>query len=252
MIYLRSAKEVELIRESCKIVVDCLKHVKGLVKPGVSTMELNRVIDQFIREHGAKPAFKGYRGFPASACISVEDAVVHGIPKETQILLEGQIVGIDVGVYKNGYYGDSAITFAVGKISEEKQRLMDVTRSSLYEGIKKALTGNRVHDISAAVQSHVESYGYSVVRELVGHGIGKSLHEDPQVPNFGKAGTGARLKPGMVFCVEPMVNMGSYEVETEKDNWTVVTADGKPSAHFEHTIHITDDGPEILTKNDLF
>lgn len=252
MIHLKSSKEIEQIRESCRVVVDCLKMAKELVRPGLSTMELDKAIENFIRSKGGKPAFKGYRGFPGSACLSVDDVVVHGIPSEKFVLQEGQIIGVDVGVLKNGFYGDSAVTFPVGRINAEKQRLLEVTKSSLYEGIKKAWVGQRVHDISFAVQTYVENYGYSVVRELVGHGIGRDLHEDPQVPNYGKPGTGARLKSGMVFCVEPMVNMGTYEVYTKPDKWTVCTADGKPSAHFEHTIVITDNGPMILTQTELF
>ncbi len=252
MIHLKSLSEIEKIRESCRIVVESLRLAKTLVQPGLKVVDLNLSIENFIRSCGAKPAFKGYRGFPASACLSIDDAVVHGVPKEGETLKEGQIIGVDVGVYKNGFYGDSAITLPVGAIGEEKQKLLDVTRASLYEGIAQAVVGNRIHDISAAVQKYVERHGFSVVRELVGHGIGRHLHEEPSVPNFGKEATGARIKAGMVFCVEPMINMGTYEVYTQGDQWTVCTADGKPSAHFEHTIAITDEGPEILTQSDLF
>jgi methionyl aminopeptidase len=252
MIHLKSSAEIEKIRESCRIVVESLRLAKELVKPGLKVEDLNLSIENFIRSRGGKPAFKGYRGFPASACLSIDDVVVHGIPKEGDILEEGQIIGVDVGVYKNGFYGDSAITLPVGRISEEKRKLLEVTRASLYEGLKAAVVGNRIHDISAAVQRYVERNGFSAVRDLVGHGIGRSLHEEPSVPNFGKEGTGGRIKAGMVFCVEPMINMGVYDVYTEPDQWTVRTADGKPSAHFEHTIAITDHEPDILTKSDLF
>jgi methionyl aminopeptidase len=252
MIHLKSPVEIEKIRESCRILVECLKLAKEMVKPGLKIIDLDLSIENLIKSRGAKPAFKGYRGFPASACLSVDDVVVHGIPQKGDVLKEGQIIGVDVGVYKNGFYGDSAITLAVGKIASETQSLLDATREALYKGIEQAKVGNRVHDISAAVQKHVESHGYSVVRELVGHGIGRNLHEDPQVPNFGEKGTGVRLKQGMVFCIEPMVNMGTYEVYTKADNWTICTADGKPSAHFEHMIAITENGTDILTQSDLF
>lgn len=223
-----------------------------MVRPGVKTSDLDRAIEKHIRSRGAKPAFKGYRGFPASACISIDSVVVHGIPKDSLILEEGQIVGIDIGVYKDKYYGDSAMTLPVGRIDEEKQRLMKVTLESLYKGIEKAVAGNRLHDISAAVQGHVEYNGYSVVRDLVGHGIGQSLHEDPQIPNFGTPGTGARLKKGMTLCIEPMVNAGTFKVFTEGDQWTVRTEDRKPSAHFEHSIAVSDGEAEILTRSELF
>ena len=252
MIHLKSPVEIEKIRESCRIVVECLKLAKEMVKPGLKIVDLDLSIENLIKSRGAKPAFKGYRGFPASACLSVDDVVVHGIPKKGDVLKEGQIIGVDVGVYKSGFYGDSAITLAVGEIASETQNLLDATREALYKGIEQAKVSNRIHDISAAVQKHIESRGYSVVRELVGHGIGRNLHEDPQVPNFGEKGTGARLKQGMVFCIEPMVNMGTYEVYTKADNWTVCTKDGKPSAHFEHTIAVTENGADILTQSDLF
>ncbi len=252
MIHLRSAQEIEKIRESCRIVADCLRHASELIKPGITTSELDQEIESFIRNRGGQAAFKGYRGYPASACLSVDAVVVHGIPSASIVLEEGMTIGVDVGVVKNGYYGDSAVTLPVGEISAEKQHLLKVTREALYEGIQQARVGNRIHDISASVQSHVEKHGFAVVRDLVGHGIGRELHEEPQVPNFGKPGTGARLKPGMVFCIEPMVNMGTFEVVTKEDHWTIVTADGKPSAHFEHTVQVTENGPEILTVTDLF
>lgn len=252
MVRLKSDKEIDQIRESCRIVVDALRLAKDMVRPGLRLSELDRAIESLIKSKGAKPAFKGYRGYPASACLSVDDVVVHGIPGDEDILQDGQIIGVDIGVLKNGFYGDSAMTIPVGDVGREKAMLIQVTREALYEGLKHATVGHRVHDISAAVQAHVERHGYSVVRELVGHGIGRELHEEPQVPNFGHAGTGMRLKTGMVFCVEPMVNMGTFEVYTRDDQWTVCTSDGSPSAHFEHTIAISDDGPVILTANDMF
>lgn len=252
MVRLKSEKEIEQIRESCRIVVEALRVASEMVRPGVRLADLDRAIESHIHSRGGKPAFKGYRGYPASACLSIDDVVVHGIPSDGDALQEGQIIGVDIGVFKNGFYGDSAVTLPVGDISDDKRKLLQVTRESLYEGIKEARVGHRIHDISSAVQKHVEQHGYSVVRELVGHGIGRELHEEPQVPNYGHAGTGMRLKAGMVFCVEPMVNMGTFEVFTRDDQWTVCTADGRPSAHFEHTIAVGDDGPEILTANDLF
>jgi len=228
------------------MVVEALDIAEKLIKPGISTGEIDRAIEGFIESRGAKPAFKGYNGFPASACISVDDEVVHGIPGN-RILQEGEIVSVDIGVYYEGFYGDSARTFAVGKISGEKQRLMDITKESLDEGVRKALSGARLSDISHAIQCTVEGANYSVVRDLVGHGIGRNLHEDPQIPNYGAPNAGPRLRAGMVLAIEPMVNMGTYKVKTQSDDWTVVTADGLPSAHFEHTVAITDNGPEILT-----
>ncbi len=252
MIHLKTPKEIERIRISCQIVVECLRISKEMVRPGVKTSDLDKAIEKHIKSRGAKPAFKGYRGFPASACISIDSVVVHGIPKDTLMLEEGQIVGIDIGVFKDKYYGDSAMTLPVGEVDEEKKRLMKVTLESLYKGIHEAVDGNRLHDISWAVQKHVEGNGYSVVRDLVGHGIGESLHEEPQVPNFGTPGTGVRLKKGMTICIEPMVNAGTCKVRTEDDHWTVRTEDRKPSAHFEHTIAIGDGQAEILTQSELF
>ena len=248
MISIKSESEVEKIRKSCRIVVEALKLAQSLVRPGISTEAIDKEIDSFIRSKGAQPAFKGFQGYPASVCISIDSQVVHGIPGK-RILQEGEIVSIDIGVELEGYYGDAARTFAVGEISEEKRRLMQVTRESLYKGIEAAVVGNRLFDISHAIQQHVESAGFSVVRDLVGHGIGKELHEPPQIPNYGEPHRGPRLKAGMVFALEPMVNMGSWEVRTEKDQWTVVTVDGAPSAHFEHDILITNGKPEILTED---
>jgi len=251
-ISLKTKREIELIRESCRIVAEVLKLVGAQVRPGVTTLELDKLAEDYIRTFGGIPAFKGYGSqknnlFPATLCTSIDAAVVHGIPSK-RMLKEGEIVSIDVGVKKDGYFGDGAWTFPVGGISAEKQRLLEVTRESLCKGIEKAVVGNRIQDISFAVQSHVEANGFSVVRELVGHGVGKELHEPPNVPNFGKAGTGAELKNGMTLAIEPMVNLGGYQVTMESDGWTVVTRDGLPSAHFEHTIAIVDGKPEILTQ----
>lgn len=251
MIYIKTQKEIDFIRESCRIVAESLRLVKSNVKVGVTTYELDRIAEDYIRSNNAIPAFKGYSqgglpGFTGSVCTSINDAVVHGIPSQVK-LEEGDIISLDVGVLKNNYYGDAAITVAVGKISDEKKMLLEVTEKSLQLGIEQAKSGNRVHDISAAVQDYVEQYGFSVVRDLCGHGVGKFLHEDPAVPNFGRRGTGAKLKRGMTLAIEPMVNAGGYEVITSPDGWTVITADGSPSAHFEHTILILDNSPEILT-----
>jgi len=251
VIYIKTQKEIDFIRESCRIVAETLRLVKSNVKVGVTTIELDRIAEDYIKSNSAIPAFKGYSqgglpGFPGSVCTSINDAVVHGIPGQVK-LEEGDIVSLDIGVLKNNYYGDAAITVAVGKISDEKKMLMEVTEKSLQLGIEQAKDGNRVHDISAAVQDYVEQNGFSIVRDLCGHGVGKFLHEDPAVPNFGKRGTGSKLKRGMTIAIEPMVNAGGYEVITSPDGWTVITADGSPSAHFEHTILILDNSPEILT-----
>ena len=251
MIYIKTQKEIDFIRESCRIVAETLRLVKSNVKVGVTTQELDRIAEDYIRSNSAIPAFKGYSqgglpGFPGSVCTSLNDAVVHGIPGQVK-LEDGDIISLDVGVLKNNYYGDAAITVAVGKISDEKKMLMEVTEKSLQLGIEQAKNGNRVHDISAAVQDYVEQNGFYIVRDLCGHGVGKFLHEDPAIPNFGKRGTGSKLKRGMTIAIEPMVNAGGYEVITSPDGWTVITADGSPSAHFEHTILILDNSPEILT-----
>lgn len=247
MIHIRSRREIELIRKSCEIVIEVFEIVNQLIEPGIETRIIDREVEKFIISKGARPAFKGYNGFPASACISVEDEVVHGIPGR-RALKEGEIVSVDIGVELEGFFGDSAKTFAVGKISQEKKRLMRVTLEALNQGVKQAKVGNRVSDISHTIQTIVESADYSVVRDLVGHGIGRKLHEEPQIPNYGLPNSGPRLRPGMVLAIEPMVNMGNYEVKTESDNWTVVTSDGLPSAHFEHTVVVTNGEPEILTK----
>ncbi len=246
MVAIRSEREIELIARSCQIVADTLNLLENHVKPGVSLLELDSMAEDFIRSQDARPAFKGYMGFPSTLCMSVDDEVVHGIPREVE-LKEGQIIGIDCGAEKNGYYGDSARTFAVGEINEEKKQLMHVTQKSLYKGIEAARAGNFVSDIGHAIQSYVEGHGYSVVRELVGHGIGTQLHEEPQVPNYGQPRRGHPLKHGMVIAIEPMINMGKKEIVTDGDGWTVRTKDGSMSAHFEHTIAILDNGPKILS-----
>ena len=251
MILIKTQKEIDFIRESCKVVAETLRLVSSNVRIGITTFELDRIAEDYIRSNNAIPAFKGYSqgglpGFPGSVCTSINDAVVHGIPGQDK-LEEGDIISLDVGVLKNNYYGDAATTVAVGKISDEKKKLLEVTEKSLQSGIEQARSGNKIHDISAAVQEYVEQNGFSIVRDLCGHGVGKFLHEDPAVPNFGRRGTGAKLKKGMTLAIEPMVNAGGYEVITSSDGWAVLTADGSPSAHFEHTILILDNSPEILT-----
>ena len=246
MISVKNSRELAAMREACIISARALKLGGEAVEPGVTTAEIDRIIRKYIESQGAKPSFLGYGGYPASACISVNDVVIHGIP-DKRVIHAGDIVSIDVGAYINGFHGDNAATFAAGDISPEARALLDATRESLYEGIAQATAGNRVGDIGAAVQRYVEMRGYSVVRQFVGHGVGTNLHEDPSVPNFGTAGRGTRLVPGMTLAIEPMINMGGSEVEILKDGWTTVTKDGKLSAHFEHTIAITSDGPAILT-----
>ncbi len=246
MVKVRSSREIELIAASCQIVADTLDMLTRHIVPGAVLFELDSLAEDYIRSRGAKPAFKGYMGFPASLCISIDDEVVHGIPNN-RILKEGQIVGFDCGAEKNGYYGDSARTYAVGTISDEKKKLMNITRESLLKGISKAKVGNHVSDIGHAIQTYVEAVGFSVVRELVGHGIGTALHEEPQVPNYGNPKQGLPLRTGMCLAIEPMINIGKKEVFTDSDGWTVRTKDGLSSAHFEHTIAILDDGPVILT-----
>lgn len=253
MSLIKSEKEIELMRESNSIVAETLRYIKSFIKEGITTQELDREIEFFILSKNSIPAFKGYggsrrrKGFPASACISINEEVVHGIPSQRK-LKSGDIVSVDVGVLKNGYFGDSAFTFSVGDVSEKNQKLMKVTEESLYKGISKAIAGNVINDISVAVQTHVEGSGYGVVRDLVGHGIGKSLHEEPAVPNFYSPASNLKLRAGMTIAIEPMVNYGDYAVKTLSDGWTIVTQDGEPSAHYEHTILITDGVPEVLTK----
>ena len=247
MVHKRSENEIKMISRSCQIVADTIDMLSEFVVPGALISDLDKKAENFITSQGARPAFKGYMGFPSTLCISIEDAVVHGIPGDIE-LKEGQIVGIDCGAELNGYYGDHAKTFSVGKISSEKKKLMEITEESLYKGIEKAVPGNFVGDIGHAVQTHAESYGFSVVRELVGHGIGENLHEEPQVPNYGAPSQGYKLHAGMCIAIEPMINLGGREIYTAKDGWTILTADGKASAHFEHTIAILEDGPKILSK----
>ncbi|MBI3766080.1 MAG: type I methionyl aminopeptidase [Ignavibacteriales bacterium] len=249
---IKSAHDIKLMRESCRIVGDVLRLLKDMIRPGITTKELDAIAEEFIRSQDGEPAFKGYGTdkqnlFPASLCTSIDDEVVHGIPGNRK-LQEGEIVSIDVGVKRNNFYGDGAWTFQVGKISQDKTKLMKVTEESLYKGIEQARAGKRVHDISAAVQSYVEREGFSIVRDLVGHGVGRNLHEEPAVPNFGEAGTGPVLHKGMTLAIEPMVNLGGYRVHIGQDGWTIRTADGTPSAHFEHTVLVTDNEPEILTR----
>jgi methionyl aminopeptidase len=247
MIILKSRAEIEKMRKSNAIVAVVLEELRKKIRPGVKTIELDRLSEELALKKGARPAFKGYRGYPYSLCTSVNSEVVHGMPSERE-LKEGDIVSLDFGILNDGYYGDAAVTVPVGEITPAAGRLLKVTEEALYRGIAEVKAGNRIGDISAAIQGHVEAAGYSVVRDLVGHGIGKSLHEDPQVPNYGASGRGVELKPGMVFAIEPMVNEGTYRVDILRDGWTVVTADGKLSAHFEHSVAITENGPVILSR----
>ena len=247
MIYIRNSIEIEKIKASCEIVRDTLFMLEDLVKPGVTTFELDRKAEEFIISKGAKPGFKGLYGFPATLCVSINDEVVHGIPKNRK-LEDGDIIGIDCGTYMNGFYGDHAKSFTVGKVDSKVIELLKVTKESLYLGIEQAIPGNNIGDIGFAIQNHVEKYNYGIVKDLVGHGIGEKLHEEPQIPNYGKKGRGAKIKAGMCFAIEPMINLGTDQVFTKSDSWTVCTKDGKPSAHFEHTITVTNDKPIILTK----
>lgn len=247
MVNYKTSEEVELMRQSCLLVGETHAAIVKLIKPGVSTLHLDTVAEEFIRSNGAVPSFKNYNGYPFATCISVNDAVVHGFPNSKE-LKDGDLISIDIGVFKNGYHGDSAYTYAIGNISDEVKQLMRVTKESLYKGIEKAVAGNRIGDISYAIQEYTErKHGYGVVRELVGHGLGEELHEDPQVPNYGKRGSGAKLKEGMVIAIEPMINMGKKDVINDTDGWTVRTKDGKPSAHYEHDVHITKGKADILS-----
>ncbi len=252
MILIKSPKEIEYMRESGRIVALALNEMEKAIRPGITTKELDTIATTVLKHEGAIPSFKGQEGFegskpyPATICASVNNQIIHGIP-DNYALKEGDIISIDMGALKNGYHGDAARTFAVGNISDEARKLIDVTKQSFFEGIKNAVAGNRVSDISHAVQTYAESFGFSVVRDFVGHGVGKELHEDPQVPNYGKPGRGPRLAKGMVIAVEPMINEGSYDIDILKNGWTAVTVDGKLSAHYENTILITDGEPEILT-----
>ncbi len=247
MIILKSDRELKYIRECNRIVAEVHQMLSEAIRPGVTTAELEELATKLIREREAESAFKGYRGFPGYICTSVNEEVVHGIPGSRK-LMNGDIISLDVGVKKNGYYGDAAVTWPVSTVTEEVKKLLEVTRSALYLGIDQARVGKRLYDISHAIQTEVEAEGFSVVRDFVGHGIGAKMHEEPQIPNFGKANRGPRLKKGMVLAIEPMVNIGGYEVKVLSDNWTAVTRDGKLSAHFEHTILVTRDDPEILTE----
>lgn len=247
MLILKTDREIEIMKNAGRIASKALKLAGEAVEPGVSTLDIDNIVRKYIESQGARPSFLNYGGFPASACISVNDVVIHGIPSKSSIIKSGDIVSIDVGAFFEGFHGDNAATFACGEISQEAQALLDATRESLYEGIKMARVGNRIGDIASAVQKYAEARSYSVVRDFVGHGVGAKLHEDPSVPNYGTPGRGVRLLSGMTIAIEPMINAGTYEVEVLEDEWTTVTADGKLSAHFEHTIAITPDGPLILT-----
>ena len=247
MIILKHPDEMEKLYDANQIVAHLLEMLKEWIKPGISTLELDRIAEEFIGKNGAKPAFKGYKGYPATLCTSVNETVVHGIPSK-QVLKVGDLISVDVGVVLDGYYGDAARTYPIGLISKDAERLIRVTEESLYRGIQKATVENRLFDISSAIQQFVESHSYSVVRAFVGHGIGRSLHEEPQIPNFGLPDRGPRLKEGMVLAIEPMVNMGHWDVTILDDNWTTVTSDGSLSAHFEHSIAILNKGPRILSK----
>lgn len=246
MIYLKSDEEIKLMKIAGQIVAETLLKIEEVIKPGMTTKQLDAIAEKYIESRGARPSFKGYGGFPASICTSVNEEVVHGIPGD-RVLVEGDIVSVDCGAVINGYQGDAARTFPVGRISPEIQNLIDVTRESFFKGIEYALVGKRLGDIGHSIQKHVESNGYSVVRDYVGHGIGKKMHEDPPVPNYGRAGRGLKLERGLVIAIEPMVNAGGYEVRQLRNGWTVVTKDGMPSAHYENTVAILDNGPELLT-----
>lgn len=247
MIIIKSKDEIELMRESGKVTGEVLNALNDFIKPGMSTLDIDRFVEEMIRKHNMYPTFKGYGGFPGSACVSVNEEIVHGIPDKDRILKEGDIVSVDVGSTYKGYVSDAARTYPVGEISEEAQKLIRVTRESFFEGIQHAKVGYRLSDISHAIQQKAESEGFSVIREFVGHGVGRDLHEDPQIPNYGKPGKGPRLQSGMVFAIEPMIAVGTYEVDALDNDWTVVTRDGKLSAHYENTVVINDGEPELLT-----
>jgi methionyl aminopeptidase len=247
MVVIKTARELSKMKDACRISAEALRVAGQAVKPGVTTYEIDTLVRKFIEKQGATPSFLGYGGFPASACISVNNVVIHGIPSKTHVLKEGDIVSVDVGAYYGGFHGDNAYTFPCGKISAQAQALLDATRESLGKGIEQALVNNRIGDIGSAVQQYVEDRSYSVVRDFVGHGVGAKLHEDPSVPNYGTPHRGVRLIPGMTIAIEPMVNEGTSKVRVLGDKWTTVTCDGKLSAHFEHTVAITPDGPKIMT-----
>jgi methionyl aminopeptidase len=250
LIQIKSQREIELMREAGRILDLTRDMLKNHVKPGISTHQLDQLAENFIRNLGAEPSFKGYHGFPGSICTSINEVVVHGIPSSKEILKEGDIITLDFGVNYKGYHADSATTYPVGKVSPDIEKLLDITEQSLYIGLEQAKPGNHVSDISYAIEAFVKPHGYGIVEEFTGHGIGRDLHEEPYVPNFGKPGQGPILKPGMTFCVEPMINLGTKRVKVLSDNWTTVTVDKKPSAHFEHMIVITETGYDILTKHE--
>ena len=247
MIIIKSKREIDLMREPCKVTGEILAELKDYIKPGMSTQDINKYVEDKIAHYNMKPTFKGYGGFPAGACVSVNEEVIHGIPSKNRIIQEGDIVSIDTGATYKGYNSDAARTYAVGAISDEAHKLIEVTEQSFFEGIKYALVGYRIHDIGHAVQAYAEKFGMGIVRDFTGHGTGSALHEDPQIPNYGNPGTGPRIKEGMTLAVEPMLTLGTYDVRTLANEWTVVTIDGKLSAHYENTILITDGEPEILT-----
>lgn len=250
MLLYKTKEEIELLRESNILVSKTLAEVARHVKQGITTLELDRIAEEFIRDHDAKPGFKGYNKFPNTLCTSVNSEVVHGIPS-SYVLKEGDIVSIDCGVLLNGYYGDSAFTFPVGEINQEKKKLLEYTRNALYKGVEMAIVGNRLGDIGYAVQQHAGSGGFSVVREMVGHGLGKDLHEPPEVPNYGRRGKGILLKKGLVICIEPMINLGTKNIKQDKDGWTIRTMDGKPSAHFEFSVAVNHNKPDVLSTFDF-
>lgn len=247
MIIIKNDSEIELMRHAGKVVGETLAILEEKIKPGITTADLDRIAEEYITRKGAKPSFKGYNGFPASICSSVNNEVVHGIPSGNVVLKEGDIVSVDCGAILNGYQGDAARTFTVGKVSEEAEKLIQVTKESFFKGVEKAIVGNRLTDVSHAIQEYAEGLGYSIVRDYVGHGIGRDMHEDPEVPNFGRPGRGPKLCHGMVLAIEPMINIGNYNVTVRPNGWTVVTVDGSLSAHYENTVAILDNGPEILT-----
>lgn len=252
MIFYKTEEEIEIIRRNCLLVCKVLAHVGSMLRPGISSAELDKASEELIRDHGAVPGFKGYRGFPATLCVSANEHVVHGIPSDKQIFKEGDIVSVDCGVIKNGFFGDAAYTFAIGDVPEEVMDLLRVTHESLYRGIEQAVAGRRLGDIGFAIQDFVErEHGYGVVRELVGHGLGRNLHEDPEVPNYGKRGKGIMLRENLVIAIEPMVNMGKKEVVTSKDGWTIFSKDRKPSAHFEHSVVVRKNKAEILSDHSI-
>ena len=246
MIYYKTEEEIELVRKSSLLVAKTHAEIAGLIKPGITTLALDKIAEEFIRDNGGVPAFKGYGGFPNTLCMSPNDQVVHGIPND-RVLEDGEILSVDCGVVMNGYFGDSAFTYEVGEVDTEIKQLLKVTKESLYKGIEMAVSGNRIGDIGYAVQKHAESFGYGVVRELVGHGVGKNLHESPEVPNYGRRGRGTKIQEGLVIAIEPMINMGTKKIMQHNDGWTITTIDNKPSAHFEHTIVVRKGKAEILS-----